>query len=152
MSSHRVRVSAGGAVVRDGAVLLVAFEDASGFHYNFPGGGLEADETLREAVRREMREEACAEVEVGPLIGVWENIPARHHGKYGETHTLGMLFRCHLLPSSEPKMPDPPDENQTGVHWVPLNDLQNAPLLPKPDAELVAMLRDGAGVPSIIIE
>lgn len=39
-----------------------------------PGGGIEFGETAAEALRREMREEFDAQIEVGPRIAVLENI------------------------------------------------------------------------------
>ena len=55
------------AIVRDDAILLVAFDGENGFHYNLPGGGVEPGERLYDAARREAREETAAEVEVKEL-------------------------------------------------------------------------------------
>ena len=65
--SVRLRPSA--AIIRDGAILLIEDDEPGfGIHYNLPGGGLEDSESLHEGVVRELREEADAEIEVGPLI------------------------------------------------------------------------------------
>jgi ADP-ribose pyrophosphatase YjhB (NUDIX family) len=73
MMQPGIRFGVNAAIVRDGAILLVEFNDEqSGLHYNLPGGGVELGETLHEALRRGVREETCAEVEVGPLLLVWE--------------------------------------------------------------------------------
>ena len=60
-------------VLRDGQVLLVqrGREPAKGL-WGLPGGMLELGESLAEGVRREVLEECGVEVEVGPLIGVFE--------------------------------------------------------------------------------
>lgn len=48
-----IRVGVNAAIVRDQAILLVEFDDAqSGLHYNLPGGGVHAGETLHAALRR----------------------------------------------------------------------------------------------------
>ena len=60
MDTH-IRVSTKALILRDNAILLVEYDDESGLHYNMPGGGVEPDETLEEALKREMQEETCAE-------------------------------------------------------------------------------------------
>ncbi|MGH2758428.1 MAG: NUDIX hydrolase [Actinomycetota bacterium] len=69
-----------GLVVRDGTVLLIRrgqqpFLD----HWSLPGGGVEPGETLREAVRREVREETGLEVDVGRVAGYRESFEPGHH-------------------------------------------------------------------------
>ncbi len=50
-----VRLRPTAAIVRDAAILLIE-DDKPGFglHYNLPGGGLEAGETLIEGIEREV--------------------------------------------------------------------------------------------------
>src|SRR5262249_51672862 len=43
-------------------------------HWSLPGGGLELGETLEAGVAREMLEETGLEVEVGPVIEVFDRI------------------------------------------------------------------------------
>lgn len=78
-----------------------------------------------EAVKREAREEASIDVEVGPLAFVYEYAPHLNENKYGQTHTLVMLFDCTLKSGSKPRLPEKPDPNQTAVKWVPLSELEN---------------------------
>ena len=66
-----------GAVIIDGAarVLLVKrrFEPMAG-QWSLPGGAVDVGETLQSCVIREMREETGLEVEVGPVIEVFDRI------------------------------------------------------------------------------
>jgi 8-oxo-dGTP diphosphatase len=66
-----------GAVIVDEAarVLLVKrrFEPLAG-QWSLPGGGVDVGETLEACVVREMREETGLEVEVGPVIEVFDRI------------------------------------------------------------------------------
>lgn len=128
---HAIRVSASAAIVREGALLLVEFDEAgAGIHYNLPGGGHEAGESLRETVRREAREETCAEIAVGRLLLVAEYEPGRALARYGADHKVNFVFAATLLPGSEPRLPARPDPLQIGVRWVPLGALDGVQLLP----------------------
>lgn len=120
-----IRLNVNAAIVRNDKILLIEFGGEP--HYNLPGGGLEPGESVEEGLKRECREEACAEVEVERLLMVWEYVPEKENFLYGERHKLGMIFLCHLKPGSEPRLPEKPDENQVGVRWLPLADLEQAP-------------------------
>ena len=66
-----------GAVIVDerGRVVLIKrrYEPMAG-RWSLPGGGVEVGETLEEGVAREMLEETGFEVEVGPVIEVFDRI------------------------------------------------------------------------------
>jgi len=72
---ERPIVGVGAVVVRDGAVLLVKrrHEPLAGC-WSLPGGTLELGETLEAGVARELLEETGLEVEVGPVIEVFDRI------------------------------------------------------------------------------
>jgi mutator protein MutT len=74
---ERPIVGVGAVIVKDGKVLLVKrrYEPLAG-RWSLPGGTLELGETLEEGVAREMREETGLEVEVGPVIEVFDRIMA----------------------------------------------------------------------------
>jgi 8-oxo-dGTP diphosphatase len=68
-------VGVGAVVVHEGKVVLIRrrFEPLQG-EWSLPGGGVEVGETLETAVAREMLEETGLEVEVGPVIEVFDRI------------------------------------------------------------------------------
>lgn len=68
-------VGVGGAIVRDGRVVLIKrrYEPLAG-QWSLPGGTLELGETLEAAVTREMLEETGLQVEVGPVVDVFDRI------------------------------------------------------------------------------
>jgi 8-oxo-dGTP diphosphatase len=72
-----------GAVVLDrGRVLLVrrANEPLKG-RWSLPGGAVDVGETLREAIRREVREETGLEVEPGAMVEVLDRISGDPDGR-----------------------------------------------------------------------
>jgi ADP-ribose pyrophosphatase YjhB (NUDIX family) len=75
----------GAVVIRDREVLLVkrAYPPRAG-EWSLPGGRLELGESLVAAVRREVREETGIEVEVGPLVAVFDRVQrdAEGHVRY----------------------------------------------------------------------
>ena len=150
---QNIRVGASAVIVRDGCVLLIGYDldDGSGFHYNFPGGGVEAGEGLRETVQREVWEEAGAEVEVGPLLCVTEYVPSKHENRYGTAQKLSLFFRCILRPGSRPQQPQSPIDTQSGIYWVPLCDLPTVPLLPGIGARVQAALTGTASGEDLFI-
>ena len=72
---ERPIVGVGAVIVQDGRVLLVRrrYEPLAG-RWSLPGGTLELGETLEAGLAREMREETGLDVEVGPVIEVFDRI------------------------------------------------------------------------------
>ncbi|UAL49570.1 NUDIX domain-containing protein [Sutcliffiella horikoshii] len=137
MSFH-IRVRAGALIIQDDSILLIEFHDENGLHYNLPAGGTEPGETVKEAVRREAKEEASLDVEVGPLAFVYEYAPHLNNNKYGDTHSLGLMFECNIKEGCKPRMPADPDPNQTGVKWIPLTELDKVILYPNIKEHILA--------------
>lgn len=119
-----IRVRAGAIIIENDKVLLTVYNDPKrGIVYDLPAGGAEPNESLTEAVIREAREEACVDVEVGPLAFVYEYVPHLNFEKFGKTHTLVMMFECKIINHTIPKLPENPDLNQIDVKWLPISEL-----------------------------
>src|SRR5438132_1215075 len=67
--------SVGVLVVRDAKALLIrrGSEPARG-RWSIPGGVVETGELIQDAARREVREECGIEIEVGPMLQIYESI------------------------------------------------------------------------------
>ena len=84
-----------GAIVLDGdRVLLVkrAHEPLKG-EWSVPGGAVDVGETLEEAIRREVREETCLDIEVGPIVDVLDRIRYDPDGRV-KFHFVLVDFVC----------------------------------------------------------
>ncbi|MHB0937921.1 MAG: (deoxy)nucleoside triphosphate pyrophosphohydrolase [Armatimonadota bacterium] len=101
-----------GYIERDGAVLLSRRPDGAhqGGRWEFPGGKVEPGEDLRDALRRELREEIGVEAEVGEELAVTRyDYPDRGV----ELH----LFRCVLTAG------EPAPAGVAAVRWAPREEL-----------------------------
>lgn len=140
--AYHIRVRACALILENDSILLVEFNDKRGLHYNLPAGGVELDESVVEAVRREAKEEASIDVEVGPLAFVYEYAPHLNSNKYGETHSLQLMFECKIKDGFIPKLPNKPDPNQTDVKWIKLTELNNIVLYPNIKEQIINYVKN----------
>jgi NAD+ diphosphatase len=78
--------------------------------WDLPGGFLNADDRLRDALRRECLREMGIEVEVRDLLGVFEDV-------FGGNRIISIVYVCGVL-SGEPRGADIIDE----ARWFPIRD------------------------------
>jgi ADP-ribose pyrophosphatase YjhB (NUDIX family) len=144
---YPIRVRGSALIIENEAVLLVEFDDENGLHYNLPGGGVEQGESLLQTVKREAREEASVDIEVGEVAFLYEYAPHLNHDKYGSVHSLTTIFDCSLREGENPKVPKERDQNQTGVKWVPLDELHTIVLYPNLREEILAYYKKKHSIP-----
>ena len=78
----RPYVGVGAVIVAEGKVLIVKRKyDPLAGQWSLPGGGVELGETLEDSIRREMLEETGLEIEVGPVIEVFDRITRDDQGE-----------------------------------------------------------------------
>jgi len=94
--SDRPVLCVGAVVILDGAVVLVRRAKAPGAgEWTLPGGRVELGERLEDAVAREMHEELGLEVEVGPVLEIFERIE-RDHDRV-RAHYVVVGYRCTVV-------------------------------------------------------
>jgi 8-oxo-dGTP pyrophosphatase MutT (NUDIX family) len=128
----RVRPAIKALIVRDGALLVTVNTHWTPLFYLLPGGGQQFGESMHEALVRECREEIGAEVSVGDVAFVRDYIGSRHEFAEQDSHyhQIEVVFWVTLEPGEEPSHGPDGDSFQTGIAWVPLDELDDAPLWP----------------------
>lgn len=101
------KIVTGAVVIKDEHVLICrrAIEPRKGF-WTLPAGFMEEGESVEEGARREVREEACAEIELDGLIGVY-SVP--------RISQVQLMFRAKLLSDIAP---GPESEEVKLVRWA----------------------------------
>lgn len=121
--SREIRPSAKALIIRDGRMAAIRVRDAGEAWCIMPGGGQDAEETLPEAVVREVREELGLNVRCGELLFVVEGV----HGE--RFHRIDLVFACEII-GEDPHAPRRPDTNQVSIDWLDIATLNTAPLYP----------------------
>ena len=132
----RVRVRVGALLFDDDvspeAVLLAEhgglWEDRP--FWTPPGGGVEFGEPMAEALRREVREEADVDIEVGPLCYVLDFVRPPLHAVsfYFACRSLGDLRAARL--GADPELGD--EQLLRSLRLVPFAELDRITLYPEP--------------------
>lgn len=133
MSQGKVRVGVYAACVRDGQLMLVhqISPGPAQDRWHLPGGGLDYGEHLADGVRRELREEAGCDVQVGDVIAADDNVYLAPDGV--ERHGIRLIFAADVV--GEPVSPDNDEIDQVG--WFPLDRLPSGSTV---TAELAARI------------
>jgi 8-oxo-dGTP diphosphatase len=118
-SDHHPLLGVGVVVVFEGSILLVqrGREPGKGL-WAVPGGKVRRGETMRDAARRETREETGLDVIVGEVVWVGEHIDDEHHlvlVDFAASVTGGLLGAA---------------DDADDVRWVPLVDVAGYSLTP----------------------
>ncbi|MFW5800315.1 MAG: NUDIX domain-containing protein [Spirochaetota bacterium] len=121
--SYSIRVRATGIVIENDSILLIKYDDDNGIHYNLPGGGVQEGESIIQALKRELKEEADIDIDAGSLVFTTEYI--------GKIHNLALFFECKLKEGSYPRMPETRDDFQIDVEWVHHSKLKDIKIYPE---------------------
>ena len=103
------------ALTRDdeGRILVLKHTYRPDMPWGLPGGGLRAGETLEDCLRREVREEAGIEVEIGNLLSA---------ASHPDRKLVDMIFECRPLPGQTIDN-FKPNAEISEARWVTMDDL-----------------------------
>lgn len=122
MDQIRVRVTV--VVVLNNHILLIKEKSGNELRYSLPGGGIEYQESIPEAVRREVWEEAGLLVEFVKLLWLDERI-YREEGK----HTIGVGVLAKLIGEEISPIPGGIEgEHIVWAGWVSMDEFKEWPL------------------------
>lgn len=152
MSVKPILINVRGAIVQNDRILLVKMNDESGMYFTFPGTSLQNGESLYDAVKRGVRTSTGAKVDIGRLLMVWEYIPERENSRFGDRHKITILFLCQLKPESDPQQPPVSDPNQIDVLWMPLDSLEDLPVIPAIAPQMQQALQSRSATGNLFID
>lgn len=123
------RPSAYGIVIKDNKILMSPqFDDK----YDLPGGGIDINEKIEDAVVREVKEETGLSVTIVKLIEVKQNFFSSTHDKAGAKHYNSILFYYLCKYESGEISTDNFDEEEIhyakAAQWIPLEKLDSLKL------------------------
>lgn len=125
----RIRTGVKAMIVHEGKILVVKEKllrnGQEVIIHDFPGGGIEADESLHEALHREVREELGLEIEIQRPVGGWDFLIP---GKEEFVHIVCVGFQCVI--KGELKIDttqNPADENIFETLWLTREELLHDP-------------------------
>jgi 8-oxo-dGTP diphosphatase len=137
-------VGIGAVVVQNGRVLLVKrrYAPLAG-EWSLPGGGVEVGETLDACVVRELREETGLDVEVGPVIEVFDRITHDADGRV-QYHYVLVDYLCWPIGGELVAASDVAD-----AAWVDPPDITSFKITAKATAVIERALAIAATMPSV---
>jgi 8-oxo-dGTP diphosphatase len=118
-----------GAVILDGdrVLLIKRGQEPLKGEWSLPGGAVESGETLDAALAREVREETCLDVVVGPVVDVLDSIRRDAEGR-AEYHYIIIDYACRVRPGATSVAACGSDA--ADVDWVSVADLERYRVTP----------------------
>jgi 8-oxo-dGTP pyrophosphatase MutT (NUDIX family) len=130
MNTTAIKVKSMGLFVSDGRLLVSpGFDHVSrNPHFRLLGGQVEFGERSEETLMREMREELGAEVDVGELLEVVQNVYV-FNGK--QKHEIAFIHRARFLDDAflgKNELPNIEPGNDEVAKWLPIAEVLNGPV------------------------
>lgn len=91
-------------------------------HYFLPGGHIEFDENVRDALKREFYEETGLSLKISKFLGILENSFLEEKRI---VHEINFIFTCKINKNTVKSK-----ESRIAFFWVDLKDLDKIKLLP----------------------
>lgn len=122
----RFKYRVAGLAMYQGHVLIHQFEGSS--YWSLPGGNVELGETSKEALIRELNEEAGLDVEIERLLWVHENYFVRASGK--QVQEVCFYYLIRLKKEKTLRFVGAEGKTRLFFKWALLHDLASINLVP----------------------
>lgn len=124
-----IGIRAATVVIKNNKVLLVKSKYSDGEYYLFPGGGVEAKETVEQAAIRETLEETGINVKIKKLIHINEYIDK-------SDRSIAIFFLSEEIGIDKSKITS--DNGKIlGIEWIDINKLEDITVHPRKLVELL---------------
>lgn len=131
-------VTVAAVIRREDRYLMVEEAPGGQVVLNQPAGHLERDETLVEAVAREVQEETGWRFDPSGVVGIYQWTPPSHDRSY--------LRFCFAGEVSAPETTRPLDPDIIATHWLTRDQIVNGPRPPRSPL-VIRCIDDAAGSP-----
>ncbi|MFA6411891.1 MAG: NUDIX domain-containing protein [Syntrophales bacterium] len=139
----RVRVSA--VFEQANEILCMKYVYGGKEVFALPGGGVDRDVPLQEAVKSEWKNELGVKVEVGDIILVGEAPGTKRHPQ--TLHIVFLATEVHGIPKVRPD-----HTHSLDIVWVSVNKLKDCPLYPDVGKQLYKYFQEGQNKSLVFIE
>lgn len=129
-SYESIRIGVYGICIKNDHILMVKTIDGDRKIYNFPGGGLESNETLADCLLRECQEELGCKVTIGSLYATSLKL---HHSSYFNSQKFNIYYE--IAPH------DTINESLQDAIWMPLSAMPVDRMLAS-DQELLTIINE----------
>ena len=112
----KINVRVTGVLIENNSLLLLEQNTESDRKWSLPGGKVELNETLEQALVREMKEETGLDVSVGDLLYVCDNI-------LEDKHIIHITFLCKKIGGIMGATPNLDTQKINSIEFVSINKL-----------------------------
>lgn len=128
--NKRMRPGVKALIVHEGKILMIherVIRDLNPVEIvDFPGGGIEFGEALKDALIREVKEEVGLDIKVGGIVGAWDFVLGEkdHNYEKAGVHLVCIGYQCSLI--GEPKIDitkNPANEEIYDARWYTKEEL-----------------------------
>ncbi len=124
-------------ILSNNHILFAHHPKRASSHYYLPGGHIEHGESAKQTLVRELNEEIGIQFEIGEFLGCLEySFDKKAGSKTCHSHEYNFLFIAKNESLIAPKKPIQIEEHVT-FEWIPISDISNVNLLPKPLINLI---------------
>ena len=125
------RIAVRAVCYRDDTILLSEHRDVRGLWYITPGGGVQHNETLERAFKRELLEETGGAADMGDILFVREIIADELETTFLPKHLHQIEVFIEATNFRRVSAATEQDKDQIGTVWMPLSKLPEVLFFPK---------------------